>query len=55
MLNFTEVSEMLEITEDELKMGDDFASAAKEFLEWCGDDYEFITWEVQILQSFKGI
>lgn len=47
------VSEMLEITEDELKMGDDFASAAKEFLEWCGDDYEFITWGSSDLTEFQ--
>ena len=54
MLNFTvKLSEMLEITEDELKMGDDFASAAKEFLEWCGDDYEFITWGSSDLTEFQ--
>ena len=47
------VSEMLGITEDELKVGDDFAGAAKEFLEWCGDDYEFITWGSSDLTEFQ--
>ena len=51
------VSEMLEITEDELKMGDDFASAAKEFLEW----YFFIRMDLtdsaraQAILSFTSI
>ena len=47
------VSEMLGITEDELKVGDDFAGAAKEFIEWCGDDYEFITWGSSDLTEFQ--
>jgi len=49
------VSEMLGITEDELKVGDDFAGAAKEFLEWCGDDYEFITWGSSDLSGLRTI
>lgn len=38
------VSEMLGITADDFKSGQDFKSAASEFLEWCGEDYKFITW-----------
>lgn len=38
------VSEMLGIDMKALESGQDFKSVAKEFLQWCGDDYKFITW-----------
>ena len=47
------VSEMLGITADDLKSGQDFKSAASEFLEWCGEDYKFITWGGSDLTEFQ--
>ena len=47
------VSEMLGITAKELESGQDFKSAAKEFLEWCGDDCKFITWGGSDLTEFQ--
>ncbi len=47
------VSEMLGLTEDELESGQDFKSAASEFLAWCGDDYKFITWGGSDLTEFQ--
>lgn len=44
---------MLGITADDLKSGQDFKSAAGEFLEWCGEDYKFITWGGSDLTEFQ--
>ncbi len=38
------VTEVTELTDDDLMQGRPFTEVCKEFLEWCGDDYSFITW-----------
>ena len=47
------VSEMLGITAQDLEKGQDFKSAAMEFLAWCGDDYKFVTWGGSDLTEFQ--
>lgn len=55
------VREMLGITQQDIDKGVDFEVAAKEFLEWCGDDYMFVTWgsadltELQRNMNYYGI
>ena len=36
--------EKIQVTDRDLKQGKPFPQAAKEFFEWCGDDYIFCTW-----------
>ena len=38
------VKKILGITENDLANGTDFVSGVTEFLEWCGEDYTFVTW-----------
>ena len=38
------VTEVTEMTDDDLTQGRPFTEVCAEFLEWCGDDYSFITW-----------
>ena len=38
------VTEVTELTDDDLAGGRPFTEVCAEFLEWCGDDYAFITW-----------
>jgi DNA polymerase III alpha subunit (gram-positive type) len=38
------VTEVTELTDDDLAQGRLFTEVYPEFLEWCGDDYSFITW-----------
>ena len=38
------IREITQFTYEELKAGMDFRRAIREFLEWCGDDYMFVTW-----------
>ena len=54
MLNFTvKYQKCLKLLKMNSKWEMNFASAAKEFLEWCGDDYEFITWGSSDLTEFQ--
>ena len=39
-----EVTELTEISAEMLESGDPFQKVVKDFLEWCGDDYVFISW-----------
>jgi DNA polymerase III alpha subunit (gram-positive type) len=38
------VTEVTELTDADLATGRPFTEVCAEFLEWCGDDYAFITW-----------
>lgn len=38
------VNEVTELTDDDLAQGRPFTEVCPEFLEWCGEDYAFITW-----------
>ena len=38
------VTEVTELTSDDLSNGRPFAEVCQEFLKWCGKDYAFITW-----------
>ena len=38
------VNEVTELTDDDLDGGRSFTVVCPEFLDWCGDDYAFITW-----------
>ena len=38
------VTEVTELTDDDLSKGRPFTEVCREFLGWCGDDYVFITW-----------
>lgn len=38
------IKEITQFTPEELFEGMDFPRAMREFLEWCGDDYIFVTW-----------
>lgn len=38
------VTEVTEMTDDDLMQGRPFTEVCAEFLNWCGDDYSFITW-----------
>lgn len=49
----SKVAEMLSLTEEVLAKGQDFKSAAEEFLDWCGKDYKFITWGGADLTEFQ--
>lgn len=42
-LNFY-VKKIVPVTDEELRQGIDFKTAAKTFSEWCGKDYIFCTW-----------
>ena len=38
------VTEVTEMTDETIRQGRPFEVVCREFLEWCGDDYVFITW-----------
>lgn len=38
------VANLLMLTDDDLAYCENFPSVYKEFLEWCGDEYVFLTW-----------
>lgn len=37
-------ADLIHLQMQELKNGKDFSSVMKEFLDWCGEDYIFVTW-----------
>lgn len=39
-----EVTELTGITDEMIRAGRPFTEVCNEFLEWCGDDFAFITW-----------
>ena len=47
------VTEVTELTDDDLAQGRPFTEVCAEFLEWCGEDYSFITWAMQIYSCWK--
>lgn len=55
------VREVLGISDDVLAEGVQFEEAFREFMEWCGDDYTYVTWgcadltELQCNASFYGV
>ncbi|MGN0244055.1 MAG: exonuclease domain-containing protein [Lachnospiraceae bacterium] len=50
------VKKMVGYTETHLKQGDSFVTACKNFLEWCGDNYRFVTWgDMDLLQLQRNM
>ena len=48
------ISEVTHMSMEELDMeGEDFETAMKDFLRWCGDDYRFCTWGVMDLTELQ--
>ncbi len=51
------VNEVTELTDSDLASGRPFKEVCAEFLEWCGDDYAFITWgeaDIYMLEDRLG-
>ncbi|HAH18666.1 MULTISPECIES: 3'-5' exonuclease [Eubacterium] len=47
------VKDITHITLDELYEGRSFRSVIYDFLEWCGDDYRFVTWGTMDLRELQ--
>lgn len=48
-----QTSRVIGLKQSDLKAGIPFREAAKEFLEWCGDDYRFCTWGTLDVMEFQ--
>lgn len=46
-------AELVNLDMKDLKDGRDFKEVAREFLDWCGEDYMFCIWGVQDLTEFQ--
>ena len=52
------VTEVTELTDEDLNKGRPFTEVCQEFLEWCGKDASFITWgdaDIYMLEDNMGI
>lgn len=50
------IKELTGFTMTELNQGDDFKTAANDFIRWCGEDYKFCTWgSLDITELFRNM
>lgn len=48
------ISQVVSISEKELKKGMSFAEAGKEFVEWCGEDFCFCAWGILDIYTLRS-
>lgn len=48
------ISQVVMITEEELRLGNDFETAGKEFVDWCGEDFCFCVWGISDVYTLRS-